>query len=162
MKCFWFIPPKHEASKCWWCLLWKNALAIREKTSSVRKKGGKNLPYSFYLPSTHLGTGGTQVSKFPSGKSAHKLVRETNMQTGNWYKEVYIGVKACARYCVDLPGTILACDYGLDIIIHRGLSQNMSWLDNKLYGYPINSYNRQICLRLSGKIFHRLGQKIRD
>lgn len=51
---------------------------IRGKTSSIRKKK-KNLPHSFYLPSPHLGTGGTQVNKFPSVKSAHRLVRETDM-----------------------------------------------------------------------------------
>lgn len=47
--------------------------AVREKTSSIRKE--KNLPNSSYLPSTHLGTGGSEANKFPSVKSARRLLK---------------------------------------------------------------------------------------
>lgn len=35
-------------------------------------------------------------------------------------------------------------------------------LNDKSYGHPVNSYSWQICLRLSSRIFHGTGQKIKE
>lgn len=90
-------------------------MELGKKTPSIEKK---NLPSFLYLPSTLLGTRGTQVNKCPSQTDGRKRHESSKLQCN----EIGIGVKVCARYCINLPGTFLVSIYGLSIIIHRILS----------------------------------------